>query len=172
MRNAYRDFEAITRDALDFALAAEGFSDPALARALMASFRRLEPYPDAEATLHALRARGIAVSILSNGTPAMLAQLIEGRTFSEALDPVLSVDSVKVFKPDARVYRLGAEALGLPPERIGFVSANAWDAAGAAGFGFSVFWINRNRQPVEYRLAENAVVLADLGALAGAIALR
>jgi 2-haloacid dehalogenase len=30
-----------------------------------------------------------------------------------------------------------------------FVSANGWDAAGAAWFGYTTFWINRGAQPLE-----------------------
>jgi 2-haloacid dehalogenase len=39
--------------------------------------------------------------------------------------------------------------LGLPRERIGFVSSNGWDAAGAKAYGFTVWWVNRGAAPVE-----------------------
>lgn len=42
---------------------------------------------------------------------------------------------------DRHVYRLAVDATGLPPERIGFVTANGWDAAGAGAFGFRVAWL-------------------------------
>jgi 2-haloacid dehalogenase len=169
LRNAYRDFDAITRDALAFALAAEKISDTALAASLLESFHTLAPYSDAEATLRTLRAAGLRLGILSNGTPAMLSRLMAGQSFADLLDPVLSVDAVRVFKPDSRVYQLGVDALGLPPEQIGFVSGNAWDAGGAAGFGFRVFWINRANQPVEYELAGRACRLSALGELPHAL---
>jgi len=169
LRDAYLPFDALTRAALDFAMAAEKIVDPALAEALMASFSNLDPYPDAGPSLRALAARRLRLGILSNGTPAMLARLLERSTFGGLLQPALSVDPVKAFKPDARVYQSGTEALGLPRDRIGFVSSNAWDAAGAAGFGFRVFWINRMRQPDEYDLEKSATVLADLAALPAAI---
>jgi 2-haloacid dehalogenase len=169
LRGQYRDFEAITGDALDFALAAEGIPDAALRAALMRSSRDLQPYADAEATLRNLHQRGLRLGILSNGTPAMLEQLIASQSFARLLDPVVSVDAVRVFKPDARVYRLGADALGLQPAQIAFVSGNAWDAGGAAGFGFRVFWINRTGQPLEYGLANRATVIPALHALAAAL---
>jgi 2-haloacid dehalogenase len=169
LRGAYRDFEAITQDALAFALAAENFADGGLAADLLESFHALAPYPDAEATLHALKARGLRLGILSNGTPGMLSQLTESQPFADLFDPVISVDAVKVFKPDHRVYQLGVETLGLPPERIGFVSGNAWDAGGAAGFGFRVFWINRANQPIEYGLREHANIVPALEKLPAAL---
>jgi len=169
LRNAYRDFHAITRDALSFALAAEGFAEPGFSEALMRSFLELSPYPDAEPTLRSLHARGIRLGILSNGTPDMLQRLLQGHAFAPLLDPILSVDAVRVFKPDHRVYRLGVDALGLRPDQVGFVSGNAWDAAGAAGFGFRVFWINRTRQPLEYALADKATVISALADLPPAL---
>ena len=165
LRNTYRDFDSVTRDALAFALASEGFDDAALAEALYQSFLTLQPYPDAAGTLEALKARGLRLGILSNGTAAMLAGLLKGQSFAPLIDPVLSVEPLKVFKPDSRVYQLGADTLGLKPDEIGFVSGNAWDAGGAAGFGFRVFWINRMNQPPEYGLQERATVIKAFGAL-------
>jgi 2-haloacid dehalogenase len=169
LRNAYRDFEAITRDALAFALAAERISDHALAGALLESFHTLMPYPDAGPTLRALKARGLRLGILSNGTPAMLSRLIAEQSFADLLDPVISVDAVKMFKPDHRVYQLGVDTLGMTAERIGFVSGNAWDAGGAAGFGFRVFWINRANQPSEYGLQDRATVIPALEKITAAL---
>jgi 2-haloacid dehalogenase len=169
LRNAYRDFDTITRDALAFALASEKISDTGLASALLDSFYALAPYPDADATLRALKARGLHLGILSNGTPAMLSRLIERQPFAGLIDPVISVDTVKVFKPDHRVYQLGVDTLGLEPKQIGFVSGNAWDAGGAAGFGFRVFWLNRADQPGEYGLAERATVLSALEKVTAAL---
>ena len=48
------------------------------------------------------------------------------------LDDLLSVDAVGRFKPDPAAYQLACEASGVEPARIGFVTANGWDAAGAA----------------------------------------
>ena len=66
-----------------------------------------------------------------------------------ALDAVLSVDAVKIFKPAPEVYQLAVDRLGVPKEDIGFVSSNCWDAIGAKSFGFRVYWINRLKAPVD-----------------------
>jgi 2-haloacid dehalogenase len=39
--------------------------------------------------------------------------------------------------------------LNVKPEEIAFQSSNAWDASGAATFGFKVAWINRFGQRPE-----------------------
>jgi 2-haloacid dehalogenase len=59
------------------------------------------------------------------------------------------VDAVRSYKPNPTVYALAADALGLPARAICFVSSNAWDAAGARAFGYTVAWCNRAGAPME-----------------------
>ena len=163
LRDLPRGFDVLVREALDYALASEGLNDARLADEMMAGFARLTPFADAGSTVQTLKQRGLRCGILSNGTSAMLKELIQGHSFAGDIDPVLSVEAAGIFKPHARVYQLGVDALRLKPEQIGFVSGNAWDAAGAAGFGFRAIWINRSRQPAEYGLDRQATVITRLG---------
>lgn len=55
-----------------------------------------------------------------------------------------------MYRPAPRVYQLAPESLRLPAEAIVFLSANAWDAAGAAAFGLRVAWVNRFQQQPEH----------------------
>ena len=58
---------------------------------------------------------------------------------------MLSVEEVQVFKPDPRVYALALDRFGIrDPAEVVFVTANPWDAHGAASFGFQVIRVNRN----------------------------
>ena len=57
------------------------------------------------------------------------------------MDHYLSVDAAQRFKPHPSVYQLAVDATGLPADRIGFVTGNGWDAAGAGAFGFRVAWL-------------------------------
>ncbi len=165
------DFWRVTGDALDFALEALGIADTALRARLMASYEVLGAYPDARDALARLRAAGLRLAILSNGTPAMLAAAARSAGLADLLEAILSVEDVGVYKPDPRVYRLAADRLALPAGEILFVSANGWDAHGASAFGFRVAWCNRAGQPRE-RLpgAPDAVIrsLSELPALVGA----
>lgn len=54
-----------------------------------------------------------------------------------------------IFKPDPRVYQIAVDGLKIKPEEIVFQSSNAWDASGAAVFGFKVAWVNRFGQSGE-----------------------
>ncbi|CAH2599862.1 (S)-2-haloacid dehalogenase 1 [Rhodovastum atsumiense] len=161
----HQDFAQATDRALDFVAARHGIDDPALLADLRAAYRSLSAYPEVPGVLAALRAKGLGRAILSNGTPAMLAEAVRAAGLDGALDAVLSVESVGVFKPDPRVYRLAAERLGHPTGAMGFASSNAWDAFGARAAGFHVFWINRSGQPDEYGLRGTVCELPDLAAL-------
>ena len=157
-----RDFERVTRDALDYTLAALVLPLDADARAqLFDAWLDLAPYADAEATLQRLAPR--PRWILSNGTRAMLDPLVERAGLAPHLDGVMSVDEVGVYKPSPRVYALAARRLQLAPERIGFVTANGWDASGAKAFGFTVWWINRAGVPMERHGPEPDFVVGALG---------
>lgn len=140
----HADFAQVTAESLDFALEETGVpATPALRRRLLDLYRVLDAYPEVPGLLRTLRARGLRTAILSNGSPEMLAAAIANAGLDGLLDAVLSVEAVGIYKPHASVYQLAVNRLGLPAARIGFVSANGWDAAGAAAFGFRVAWVNR-----------------------------
>lgn len=161
----HRDFARLTDDALAWVAARHKITDAALLADLRAAYHRLDAYPDATATLATLRDAGIARAILSNGTPAMLAEAVTAAGLDTLLDDVLSVEAVGIYKPDPRVYRLATERFDLPAGRMAFVSSNPWDGFGALQFGFRVFWVNRTGLPDEYGLRGRVTELADLSAL-------
>jgi len=167
----HADFWRVTDDALDFALESLGVEAPGLKERLLDAYERLEPFPDVLPALQRLRAAGLKTAILSNGAPRMLAAAARHAGIDGLLDQLLSVEEVGVFKPDAAVYRLASDRLGVWPGELLFVSANGWDAHGAKVAGLRVAWCNRSGQPRE-RLPEapDAVVasLAELPALVGA----
>ena len=141
----YVPFSTITREALAYSCEALSLElSVARMEALMAEYNMLAPFPEVPKALHTLKIRK---AILSNGSPDMLEPLV--RHSGLALDAVLSVDEVKLFKPARQVYELAVRRLGVPKERVGFVSSNGWDAMGAKSFGFTVFWINRTGAPVD-----------------------
>ena len=68
----HADFWQVTEDALDWALEAAGLDSPDLRERLLALYWELEAYPEVPEMLAALRQRGVATAILSNGSPGML----------------------------------------------------------------------------------------------------
>jgi len=145
----YADFWQVTEDALEYALDAHGIDNQSLHQDLMQAYLELKPYSEVVAVLSALKAAGYKTAILSNGAPAMLESAIQNAALDELLDACFSVDDLQVFKPDPRVYGLATEAFSIKPEQVLFQSSNAWDASGAANFGFKVLWVNRFSQRPE-----------------------
>ena len=166
LRDEYRSFRALTEAALDFALASYDIQSTAPRDRLMNAYERLDAFPEVPEALRTLRARDLRMAALSNGDVDMLETGLQAAGIRPSLDAVLSVAPLRVFKPDIRVYELGCAWADAPAEEIAFVSSNAWDAGGAAGFGFRTFWINRARQPHEYDIARHATVVTSLGDLA------
>ncbi|MBI3505841.1 MAG: haloacid dehalogenase type II [Proteobacteria bacterium] len=163
----HADFRQLTAEALTYAFEFYSIDNNVLYDNLMKSYQMLACYSEVPAMLGALRARGLRTAILSNGTPDWLARAIEAAGIGALLDAVWSVESVGIFKPDARVYRLATHGLGLAADDIGFVSSNPWDAAGAAANGFRAVWVNRTGVPGEYASVADVPELADLAALVG-----
>ncbi len=149
LMGAYTGFDTVTAEALDHALAVHGIDADELRSDLLTAYREIAPYPEVPASLAHLRDAGLPLGILSNGERGTLRAAAQHAGIAPSLDHLLGADAVGVFKPDARVYRLGPEAFDLPAHRIAFVSANAWDVAGAAHFGYTVIWVNRFSQTRE-----------------------
>ena len=166
----HADFWQVTGDALDFAMDALGIADDTLKKRLMDLYLELSAYPDAATTLATLRQAKRPAAILSNGTPKMLSAAVKSAGLGALVDPVLSVEEVGVYKPHPRVYQLAVDRLGIKPDRIGFVSSNGWDVAGASAFGFKAIWVNRAGAKIE-RLPAKPVAqitrLDELPALLG-----
>ncbi len=140
----YVNFETVTEDALRHSCAHLGLPlDAVTEQRLSDAYLRLTPFPDTPLALRRLKAAGLPLGILSNGSHYSIEQVVSNSGLNRAFDHLISVEEVKVFKPDNRVYALAEQQMGYAREEILFVSSNAWDASGAAHFGFPVCWINR-----------------------------
>ncbi len=161
----YADFWVLTERALDYAFARVPSVDRALRPRLLDAYRRLDAFPDAREALTALKAQGVRLAILSNGSPPMLHAAVEESGLDGLLDAVLSVDQVRLYKPRPEVYALVTARFGIAAESVVFVSSNRWDVMGAAAFGFRPIWINRTHGPDEYPEHAPVRIVADLSAL-------
>jgi 2-haloacid dehalogenase len=161
----YENFERLTERALDFALARFGKSDAALRADLLGAYRKLDAYPDAKETLRALKQSGFVTGILSNGSPDMLNTAVENAAIGAVLDHVISVDTLRFYKPRQEIYALVTKALSAKPSDVIFVSSNRWDIAGAANFGFKPVWVNRAKMPDEYPDMKPVAVVDSLASL-------
>jgi 2-haloacid dehalogenase len=165
LMSEYRDFRALTAEALNYAAASFGGISVSLREKLLAAYERLDAYPDAAPALRALKDQGAATAILSNGTPQMLDSAVHSAGLTGLFDSILSVDAVARFKTAPEAYMLVDEAFGAPHNAISFQSSNRWDIAGAAKFGFRTVWINRTSLPDEYADLPPSAVLRSLDRL-------
>jgi 2-haloacid dehalogenase len=170
LEGQHADFWQVTGDALDFALDTLGIAAGGLRERLMSLYLALDTFPEVPETLRRLKGAGYRTAILSNGSPPMLAAIVEHARIGDLLEAVLSVEEVGIFKPHPKVYQLAVDRLGLAPQEIVFLSSNAWDAHAASAFGMKVVWCNRYGQRRE-RLPgapdHEITTLAELPALLG-----
>ncbi|MPZ37560.1 MAG: haloacid dehalogenase type II [Rhizobiales bacterium] len=145
----HADFWQVTGDALSFSPETLRIDKLGLHDRLMALYLTLDPFPEVHDVLSRLKKAGLRTAILSNGSPRMLDAAVKAAKLDTALDAVLSVEDVGVYKPHPKVYRLATDRLAIPASAIAFQSSNAWDAYAASAFGMKVVWCNRYRQRPE-----------------------
>lgn len=146
----YRPFWDLTRAGLRYACRRLGLELATESEErLMNQYRHLSAFPENREVLQALKNRGVATGILSNGDPGMLGVAVRSAGLDDLLDHVLSVDTVRKYKTHPDTYRLGLTATGLAPQQILFVSCNGWDALAATWFGYRTLWVNRYQLPFE-----------------------
>jgi 2-haloacid dehalogenase len=147
--NQHKDFWAVTQDGLDFALEESGLDDGDLRDALLALYWKLAAYGEVPAMLSSLKSAGYNTGILSNGSPDMLDGAVSSAALSDVLDAVISVEDIKVYKPDMAVYQMVLDRFQCNADQVLFVSSNGWDVAGSSAFGFNTLWVNRAGEPVD-----------------------
>jgi putative hydrolase of the HAD superfamily len=98
----------------------------------------LRPRPDATATLHALRQRGLRIGLISDCSPE--PSMVWSETdFASLIDVVLFSCIERVCKPDRRLYVTACERLGVDPAECVYVGdGGSGELSGAAAVGMSV----------------------------------
>jgi len=161
----HRNFWDLTGDALRVSLREHRLDADRLYEPLMQAYLELSAFNEVAGVLELLKKADMKTAILTNGSPDMIASAVDNSAIGQWIDHQLSVESVGIFKPDKRVYQLAVDKLDVPAESIAFMSSNAWDASGAAHFGFNVAWINRYSQPSEALPGSPAAMLPSLSEL-------
>jgi 2-haloacid dehalogenase len=125
-------------------------------RRLVATWHRLDPWPDVRAGLEALRAQRV-VAMLSNGHVALLVDL--ARHGDLRFDCVLSAELARAYKPAPEAYLTAARLLGVQAAELMLVAAHPWDLEGARNAGLRTAFVDR---PLEY--GEGSAAREDPGA--------
>ena len=144
LMNRHKNFWDVTEDSLDKSI--RKFSiDKNMKNDLLNLYKILSPYPEVKEVLESLKKKSFKLAILSNGTPSLLSELIKNSDLNNLFDDLFSVEEVKVYKPDSRVYELPVKKYNVKADEVTFLSANTWDVSGGGNFGYNSIWVNRNK---------------------------
>ena len=138
----HKDFWQITEDSLDKSMKVFKIKSE-MRNELLNLYKVLSPYPEVKKVLQHLKKRNLKLAILSNGTPALLDQLVNSNGLDDFFDDIFSIEEVKIYKPNKKVYDLPCKKYNLSSKEITFLSANTWDVSGGGNYGYNAIWVNR-----------------------------
>ena len=130
----HKDFLQITEDSLDKSMKNE----------LLNLYKKLNTFPEVKDVLYKLKEKKFKLAILSNGTPALLNELVKSNNLENIFDDLFSIEEVGIYKPDSKVYDLPVKKYQIENNEIMFLSSNTWDISGAGNYGYNPVWINRS----------------------------
>ncbi|MCH8002388.1 MAG: haloacid dehalogenase type II [Proteobacteria bacterium] len=166
MMERHQTWDDLTKRALAYVCKVRGIElAPDLHDRLIQADLMLPPFPEVPAALERLAAK-FDLFVLSMGSPWMIEASQKNAGVSQWFKKIISVEPYKVYKPSAKAYDIGTREIGLPKERIGFVSSNSFDVMGSANYGFPTFWMNRTGGPLDTLGPTPNLVVGDLAELA------
>jgi 2-haloacid dehalogenase len=138
----HKDFWQITEDSLDKSMLTFKI-DKSMRNELLNLYKELSTFPEVKSVLEELKKKSIKLAILSNGTPSLLSNLVKNSNLENLFDDVFSIEEVKIYKPDPKVYDIPINKYKVKKEEITFLSANTWDVSGGGNYGYNAIWVNR-----------------------------
>jgi len=139
----HKDFWQVTEDSLDKSINAFNI-DKSMRNELLDLYKILNTFPEVKDVLKKLKEKKYKLAILSNGTPALLNDLVKSNNLENIFDDIFSIEEVKIYKPDAKVYDIPVKKYQIQKNEIAFLSANTWDVSGGGNYGYNAIWVNRN----------------------------
>ncbi len=144
LMNRHKNFWDVTEDSLEKSMKVFNINKN-MKNELLSLYKILSPYPEVRGVLEELKKRNFKLAILSNGTPDLLNELVENNKLNNLFDDLFSIEEVKIYKPDPKVYELPIKKYKIKSNEITFLSANTWDVSGGGNFGYNSIWVNRNK---------------------------
>ena len=141
--NRHKDFWQITEDSLDKSMKAFDIN-ASMRNELLNLYKVLSPFKEVPEVLKTLKEKNYRLGVLSNGTPALLNELIASNSLKNIFDDIFSIEEVGIYKPSLKVYDMPIKKYKIQKEQVVFLSANTWDVSGGGNYGYSSIWVNRN----------------------------
>ena len=139
----HKDFWQITEDSLDKSMKVFNI-DNSMKNELLNLYKVLSTFPEVNEVLKKLKEKKYKIAILSNGTPSLINELVKSNNLDNMFDDIFSIEQVKVYKPDTKVYNIPIQKYKIQNDEVVFLSANTWDISGGGNFGYNAVWVNRN----------------------------
>ncbi len=143
LMNRHKDFWKVTEDSLEKSIKKFNI-DPSMKNELLNLYKALSLFDEVPGVLNSLKVRKIKLSILSNGTPKLLKELVESNNLKNIFDDIFSIEEVGIYKPASKVYDIPVKKYKIKKEEIAFLSANTWDVSGGGNYGYNSIWVNRS----------------------------
>jgi len=143
LMNRHKDFWQVTEDSLDKSMQAFKI-DSSMRNELLDLYKVLSTFPEVKEVLNKLKEKNYKLAILSNGTPSLLNELVKSNNLDSIFDDIFSIEEVKTYKPDPRVYNIPIKKYQIQKNEVAYLSANTWDVSAGGNYGFNPVWINRN----------------------------
>ncbi len=162
-RQGRMNLRASSRQIVQQALVGLGINLPELAKEIAERYRDLREerfcvFPGAIETLDRLRAEGVRLGLITNGSAAGQRAKIERFKLAQQFDYVLVEGEFGVGKPDPRVYETALEALAVDAAKTWSVGDNLeWDVGAPQQLGVYGIWVDIERKG----LPAGAVVRPD-----------
>ena len=144
LMNRHKDFWQVTEDSLDKSMKAFNI-DPSMRNELLDLYKVLSPFKEVPEVLKTLKEKKFKLAILSNGTPALLNELVKSNKLDNIFDDLFSIEQVGIYKPDSKVYDMPIQKYRIEKSEVAFLSANTWDVSGGGNYGYNAIWVNRNK---------------------------
>lgn len=156
LMNRYQNFDNCTQQAMQYAMEYLGvhFSS-AEKNNLLNLYETLQPFVDVLPALKALEQSNHTLVAFSNGVESTLRTLLSNASLIDYLTDIISVDELRTFKPNPKVYEYLATKTGVDLTNCWVVSSNPFDVIGAKSAGLCAAWIQRDTNnifdPWDYR---------------------
>lgn len=112
--------------------------------------------------LRDLRPKVARLGLVTDGDAAAVEAVLSHLGLSDLFDSITVSETVRSYKPHARIYRAALKALLAKPEESLFVSDAVLDLHGAAELGIAGAWIPRGLLPEQAAPPPGTTILSSL----------
>jgi 2-haloacid dehalogenase len=144
LMNRHKNFWQVTEDSLDKSMKVFEI-DSSMRNELLDLYKKLSTFPEVKEVLNNLKKKDYKLAILSNGTPALLNELVTSNNLDNIFDEIFSIEEAGIYKPNSKVYDLPIKKYQIQKYEVAFLSSNTWDVSGGGNYGYSAIWVNRNK---------------------------